>query len=129
CWLLRGSGTKTGDGCPRTCSRLPCRRGPASCRSPSASRSTGRRWCRKPRSRRLFDRAGLALALALGDVQPALHRRPREERIEHALHLPELDEANDLTRAIEAHEVAHTREDRDVGDAVRVAQHPAPAME
>src|SRR5690348_4842710 len=63
------------------------------------------------------------------DVQAPVDGGPRDERIEHALHFLELAELHQLARAIEAHQVAHPREDRDVGNAVLAAHHPPPALE
>src|SRR5579872_4640785 len=77
--------------------------------------------------------ACVAPSAALGYVQAPLHGGPGEKGIQNALHVREVGEADDLTRLIEADQIAHPRENCDIGDGVRIAHHPGssgqPALE
>ncbi|KGC52746.1 hypothetical protein DO65_4937 [Burkholderia pseudomallei] len=61
------------------------------------------------------------------NVQSARHRRPRDERVERARHVRIAIEFDELARLVEADQVAHPRERRDVGDRIGVVHDP-PAM-
>jgi hypothetical protein len=58
-----------------------------------------------------------------------LHRRPIDKGRQRALHQREAVELHQLARAIKAHEVAHPRENGDVGDGVFLAHDPAAARQ
>jgi hypothetical protein len=61
--------------------------------------------------------------------QPALHRRTREAAVEPRLHMKKAAEADDLARFVKADQVAHSAEQRNIGDAVISAHHPVAAGE
>ncbi|CAM2168521.1 hypothetical protein BLAT2472_10893 [Burkholderia latens] len=68
-------------------------------------------------------------SVACRDIEPARNGRTRDERVERSRDMPELAEADEIARLVEADEVAHPREDRDVGDRVRIAHHPVAVRE
>src|SRR3990167_10270938 len=67
---------------------------------------------------------GAFVALSCGHHQPALPPRPRQPGIEPALHMTEPLEPDDLCRVVEADQVPHPAEQRNIGDAVIGAHHP-----
>ena len=54
-------------------------------------------------------------------MKPSLHRRPRQYRIQNALHFGKAAELHQIARFVKADQVAHPREDGDVGNAVVIA--------
>src|SRR3546814_12581490 len=75
------------------------------CRRPGWATSAGSGW------------TGYSLASGRRHFQPALHRRPCQTVVEPARDMREAVKPDDLARVIEADQVAHPAEQRDVGDA------------
>src|SRR5215831_209666 len=69
------------------------------------------RWCLRP----------------LRNIQPALHRGPRQPTLEPGRDMLQSTERNEITSFIEADQVAHPAEHGDVGDAVLVVHDPLPS--
>src|SRR5277367_2200991 len=63
------------------------------------------------------------------NLQPALHRRSCKPAIEPCRDLFQFVERNELPRAVEADQIAHPAQQRDVGDGVVVAHDPLPPVE
>src|ERR1700739_3353949 len=70
-----------------------------------------------------------ALSRPLGDFDAALHRRPRQRAVEPGGNPLQRIEVDQRARAVEADEVAHPSEQRNVGDGEFVAHDPGLAVE
>src|SRR5579862_5997647 len=65
----------------------------------------------------------------LWNVQPAFDGRPRQATIEPRRDVDEVVERYEFSRAVEADQVAHPAEHRDIGDGVLVIHDPLPSVE
>src|SRR5580704_14005908 len=65
----------------------------------------------------------------LWNLQPALHRGPRQAARKPGRDVGERIERDQFARAVEADEVTHPADQRDVGDGVFVVHDPLPVFE
>src|SRR6188768_1232158 len=66
---------------------------------------------------------------SLRDREAGLHGGPLHEGLEHTLHVAEVLESDQVSRAVEPHEIAHPGERRDVRDRVLAAHDPPARLE
>src|SRR6266702_3773449 len=69
-------------------------------------------------------RESFSPSLPLRNLQPPHHRRTRDECGQHAPHVRKVPNADELTRFIEADQIAHPRESRDIGNRIGIAENP-----
>src|SRR5262249_51067319 len=62
-------------------------------------------------------------------IKSSLHGWPREAAIEPCLHMKEAVEADELASLVEADQIAHPAEQRNIGDRIVIAHHPCPEGE
>ena len=70
-----------------------------------------------------------AASRPLRNIQPALHRRPRQPALQPCRHMLQRVERNEFARTVEADQVAHPAEHGNVGDGVFIVHDPLPAGE